>query len=245
MIRYISVPVLAFALLPIALLLLAFGIYAIPTKKKRGIWLKLALLANSSLLLILGSIGCDNAKSDVPDDEFVMCYRVAASDITEVPKSFEESGDWQTLENSLSNLEYYIETSDFRDDVADEFYSNTGNAINGLEKSGLISDDDSSILREYCVSRYKYYIHMVGGATCYKPMPAPTGKDAVKGDIIKATDELHSLYKEYKIDTPAYDNALANLEKQLELYTGKEDNAVLRQLLLDLTDDMTGEYWTG
>ncbi|MBW2638171.1 MAG: hypothetical protein JRC86_11780 [Deltaproteobacteria bacterium] len=249
MIRFTAIPILALALLPLALLFLALGIYAISTEKKNGIWLKLALLVNSSLILALGAIGCGGEKSNAADGasddgETVMCYMMPASDVTVIPQSFEASNDWVQFENSLSNLEYYITTEDFNEDVADEFYGQMGKSITNLKKSGLITDDDATILRAYCASRYDYYIHMIGGATCYEPMPIPAGKEATKEDIVAAANELHQLYAEYKIDTPAYDKALANLDNQLEIYTGKEDNAVLRQLLLDLADAMSGEYWT-
>jgi hypothetical protein len=249
MIRFTTISIFSLAFIPLALMLLAIGIYVIPTNKKNGLWLKLALLANSSLVLALSTIGCGGDKSNAADGtsdggEQVMCYMMPASDVTEIPQSFEASDDWRTLENTLSSLEYYIVTDDFNEDNADEFYKNAGESINKLQQNGLITKDDATILRAYCNSRYDYYIHMIGGATCYEPMPIPQGKEAVKEDIVAAANELHQLYTEYKIDTPAYDTALANLEKQLELYTGKKDNAVLRQLLLDLADDMSGEHWT-
>ena len=248
MIRFTTISVFALAFIPLALTLLAIGIYAVPTEKKTGLWLKLALLVNSSLVLALGAIGCGVDRSDAANDvsndgERVMCYMMPASDITEIPQTFEDSNDWRTLENSLSNLEYYIETDDFNDVVADEFYGEMGKSIANLKDNGLITEDDATILRAYCVSRYDYYFHMIGGATCYEPMPIPEGKEAAKEDIVEAANELRQLYADYKIDTPAYNTALANLDKQLELYTGKEDNALLRLLLLDLADDMSGEHW--
>ncbi|MCP4231593.1 MAG: hypothetical protein GY771_15795 [bacterium] len=233
MIRFTTISVFSLAFIPLALVLLAIGIYAIPTGKKNGVWLKLALFINSSLVLALGAIGCGGGKSDAADDasnggERVMCYLMPASDVTEIPQRYEDSEDWRTLEYSLSDLEYYITTDDFNEEAADDFYNKMGKSIANLNQNGLITDDDATILRAYCISRYDYYFHMIGGATCYEPMPIPKGKEAAKEDIIAAANELHQLYAENKIETPAYDKALTNLENQLELYTGKEDNAVLR-----------------
>ncbi len=114
MIRFTSISIFSLAFIPLALVLLAVGIYAISTEKKGGIWLKLALLINSSLILALGAIGCGGGNSKAADDEFVTCYMMPAPDVTEIPQSFEESNDWYTLENSLISLEYYItqETED-------------------------------------------------------------------------------------------------------------------------------------
>jgi hypothetical protein len=84
---------------------------------------------------------------------------------------------------------------------------------------------------------------MVGGATCYTPMPIPTGKEAAKEDVVVAANELRRLYADGKIDTPAYETALANLDANLKLFTEQENNAVLRQLLLDLADGKSGAHF--
>ena len=56
-------------------------------------------------------------------------------------------------------------------------------------------------------------------------------------------DTLRGIHASGGIDDKSYGTALANLEKELELYTGKRDNTALRQLLLDLTDGMGGSYY--
>ncbi|MCP4230628.1 MAG: hypothetical protein GY771_10865, partial [bacterium] len=165
------------------------------------------------------------------------------SDFTEIPANFEKSSDWETLENRLIGLENKISRKEYDGGFLDKFGETVWPAIENLRNDGLITDDDSDILTAYCESRRAYYSHVIGGATCYTPVPMPVGKEAAKEDVVTAANELRQLYADDKIDTPAYETALANLDINLKLYTEREDNAVLRQLLLDLADGRSGGYF--
>lgn len=229
-------------LLPISLLLLVIGISSVKTNAKKGLWLKLTLAINTSLVMLLTFLGCcgKNGNLTIP----LGCYKPPEeSDLTKIPVKFEESSDWATLENWLISLEDKISREDYDDDFLDRFGETVWPAIEGLRNDGLITDDDSEIIAAYCESRRAYYSHVIGGATCYTPTPIPKGKEAAKEDVVTAANALRRLYAEGKIDTPAYDTAFANLDGSLKLYTGMEDNVVLRQLLLDLADGRSGAYF--
>ncbi|MCP4231600.1 MAG: hypothetical protein GY771_15830 [bacterium] len=238
MIRTASITLAALAILPVALVLLLFGIERLNLSRRNGLWLKLGILINTSVVIALGISGCCGKSGGR-----VTCYDVAMSDYTEIPDDLEQSSDWSKLESTLMNLEYYIETGEYIDELAADLREKMSDSIVNLKNAGLISEDDASVLSAYCNSRSAYYLHMVGGATCYKPALIPEGKETTKKEIIETTDELRRLYADGKIDTPAYETALANLDDDLKLYTEKEDNAVLRQLLLDLADGQSGTYF--
>lgn len=238
MIRTISLSFLAIAFLPVASVLLLLGITAIKPKRKHGFWLKLAVLINSSIVLAIGVLGCCGKPGGR-----VTCYEVAISDYTEIPDDFEQSSDWSKLESTLMNLEYFIENGEYNDALTADFRDRIYGSITNMKNAGLINENDASVLTAYTNSRIDYYVHMIGGATCYEPMPVPEGREVAKADIVAATDELRQLYADGKIDTQAYETALANLDHSLKLYTEKEDNAVLRQLLLDLADGRSGTYF--
>lgn len=244
MIRFTTISVFSLAFIPLALMLLAIGIYVIPTDKKNGLWLKLALLVNSSLVLALGAIGCGGDKSNAADDEeFVTCYMVPPSDVTEIPRSFEESNDWYMLESSLISLECYISAGTEDANAVEPLVEAARTSIDNLHDNGLINDDDAQVLSAYLNSRDFFYHTSICRIKCYDVKEPPEGKPQIREDIVDAMDTLRSIYASDGIETPAYETALANLEKQLELYTGKEDNAVLRQLLLDITDGRSGEHY--
>ena len=135
----------------------------------------------------------------------------------------------------------------YSNNYSEEFRANTENTLNEtlpkLRESGLITVDEEELLSAYCWSRFDHYSHMADGTPCYEVREIREGREATKAEIIAAMDELRGLYHDFKIDTPAYDTAMTTLENKLALYTGKEDNAVIRQLLLDLADNMTGMYY--
>lgn len=244
MIRTYTYTVLSLAFLPLALILVLLGINAIASDRKRGLWLKLALMINSSLVLVLGLIGCGGNKPEAADGkEFVMCYAMPAPDRTEIPESFEKSADWYSLESSLISLEYYISSEMTDEDAVEPLISTARTNVDNLRDAGLINDDDAQLLRTYVDSRDFHYHTSICGIKCYDIKVMPEGKPRIREDIVDAMDQLRSIYASGDIETKAYDTATANLEKQLELYTGKEDNTVLRQLLLDIADGYSGEYY--
>ncbi len=246
MIRTITLTTLSLVFLPLAIILILIGINAISVKHKRGIWMKLAVAVNSSLVLALGFLGCGgNANGgEGGEEEMVLCYEVAMSDYTSVPDEFENSEDWRLLENRLVLFESYISSGNTEiEETADSIFQEMLTAVNNLHSDGLINKDDADLLTDYLYSRNKYYKMSVCRIKCYKPAPIKPGKPQKRQDIIDAVDTLRSIYEAGGINEKSYDTALANLEKELELYTGKKDNAVLRQLLLDLADGMGGSYY--
>lgn len=245
MVRTITLTTLSLVFLPIALILVSVGINAISVKKKRGIWMKLAVLVNSSLVLALSFLGCGgSANGDEGEEEIVMCYEMAVSDYTEIPDKFEDSDDWTILENRLVLYESYISSRNSEvEETADAMLQEMLTAINNLYSDGLINKDDADLLTDYVYSRAKTYNMSICGVKCYKPAPIKPGKPAKRQDIIDAMHTLRYLYANDNIDTSSYKRALTNLEEELKLYTGKEDNAVLRQLLLDLSDGYSAEYY--
>lgn len=240
MIRTISLSILAAAFLPVALLLLLLGIESLKPGRKRGFWMKLAVLVNSSILIATGIFACKKPGIDSSPPD---CYIVDSSDVTKIPENFENSNDWATLEYAMFSLEGKIYSNNYSDEFLESTKSTVYETLPRLRENGLITEDEQELLSAYCRSRLDHYYHMTGGALCYEAREIPQGREAAKEDIIAAMAELRGLYHDYKIDTPAYDTAMATLENQLTLYTGKEDNAVLRQLLLDLADNMTGTYY--
>ncbi len=245
MVRTMTLTTLSLIFLPIASILILIGINAISVKKKNGIWMKLAVLVNSSLVLALGFLGCGgSANGDEFEEEMVMCYDMAMSDYTKIPDKFEDSDDWTMLENRLTLYESYISSRNSEmEETADTILVEMTGAIDNLHSDGLINKDDADLLTDYVYSRAKTYNMSICGVKCYKPAPIKPGKPAKRQDVIDAIDSLRAIYTSGGINDSSYDTALANLEKELELYTGKEDNAVLRQLLLDLTDGMIGTYY--
>jgi len=241
MVRTITLTTLSLVFLPLALILLLLGINAVAPNRKRGIWLKLALAVNTSLALVLGFLGT-NTKAEA-DEEFVMCYAVAITDPTQIDDKFEQSQDWQNLENNLWEMENYIRNGAFDTDTADALYSEMKTAIANMQNDGLINGDDAGVLLAYAGARHEYYCTNVGHVRCYEMAAIPPGKETTKKEIAETTATLRQLYEEGKIDSDAYNTALATLEEKLKLYTDKEDNTVLRQLLLDLADGFTGVHF--
>lgn len=244
MIRSLTLTTLSLVFLPLAIILILIGINAISVKQKRGIWMKLAVMVNSSLVLALGLLGCGgSANGDQNKEEMVMCYDMAMSDFTKVPDKFEDSSDWQNLEYNLWNLENYIRSGSFDHDTADELYLDMKSSIENMHNEGLVNEDDAAVLLAYVGARHEYYCTAVGGVLCYDMAAIPPGKETTRKEIVDTTETLHRLYEEGKLDSEAYSTALGTLEEKLKLYTEKEDNAVLRQLLLDLADGYTGPYY--
>jgi hypothetical protein len=241
MIRTYTYTLLAVAFLPLAIILIILGINAVTQNRKRGIWLKLAVAVNSSLAIVLGFFG-SSTKAQA-EDERVMCYVMVVTDVTEIDKKFESSDDWHNLETNLWNMENFIRSGDFDYDTADKLYADMKLSIGNMQNNGLINDDDAAVLLAYVGARHEYYCTAVGGVLCYDMAAIPPGKETTKKEIVDTTETLHRLYEEGKLDSDAYSTALETLEKKLELYTEKEDNAVLRQLLLDLADNRTGTYF--
>jgi hypothetical protein len=246
MVRTITLTTLSLAFLPLALMLILIGINAISVKKKRGIWMKLAVMVNSSLVLALGFLGCGSSANGEAgnEEEMVMCYDMAMSDYTKIPDKFEDSDDWTMLENRLVLYESYISSRNTEmEETADAMLVEMIGAIDNLHSDGLINKDDADLLTDYVYSRAKTYNMSICGVKCYKPAPIKPGKPAKRQDIIDAMDTLRGIYASGGINDKSYDTARANLEEELKLYTGKEDNAVLRQLLLDLSDVYSAEYY--
>ncbi len=244
MIRTYTYTLLSLAFLPLALILLLMGIDAIAPERKRGIWLKLALAVNTSLALVFGFLA-GNSKSEAaePDMDKLLCYAVATTDPTEIGNDFEESVDWQNLETNLCVMENYIRTGNFDSDTADKLYVEMKTSIEILQNDGLISGDDAAILMAYINTRHEYYCTNVGHVRCYEMAAIPPGKETTKKEIAETTATLRQLYEEGKVGDETYNTTLATLEEKLKLYTEKEDNAVLRQLLLDLADGFSGMHF--
>ncbi len=235
MIRTMSITLIAVAFLPIAIILLLFGIDRVNPSPRKGVWLKLAVIINSALVIALGSLGCGKSDGEVT------CYDVAMSDFTEIPVDFEKSDDWSSLEYAMTALEGYIINGNYDEETEIRTREKIGDAVSNMKDDGLITEDEKILLWAYCLRRVDSYAGP--SVSCYAAMPSPGSKEASKAEIVEATIELRQLYADGKIDTPAYDTALATLEEQLALYTGKKDNAVPRQLLLDLADGRSGTYF--
>ncbi|UCE27300.1 MAG: hypothetical protein JSW52_00680 [Candidatus Coatesbacteria bacterium] len=227
----ILIPILTVALLPAAVLLLIIGVRAVRPDKRSGIGLKLALIVNTSLAVVLGWFGC--AKAEQPE---VLCYTPVAIPDERVPEAFGESDAWNDLEKTVVELEMKINSSDFDDGKYDEFRERIGKAKLDLAEEGLLNADEQDVIGAYCSERLAWYLHMIGGATCYEPMPIPTGREATLGNIVARGMELRELYAQSTLGGETYDAAVAALEDELREYTGDEDVSSLRQLILDLAD---------
>ncbi len=153
------------------------------------------------------------------------------------------SEDWQAQERDLWSMENYSRTGSFDHDTADKLYNEMETSIANMQNGGLINGDDAALLLAYVGARHEYYCTNVGHVRCYEMAAIPTGKETTKKEIAETTATLRLLYEEGKLDSNAYSTALATLEEKLKLYTDKKDNAVLRQLLLDLADGQTGSYF--
>ncbi|MCP4231599.1 MAG: hypothetical protein GY771_15825 [bacterium] len=246
MIRTMSITLVAVAFLPIALILILFGINRLNPSRRKGIWLKLAVIINSALVIALGIIGCKGGRINDGgnaggEEVYVDCYAFAPADITEVPETFDKSNDWSDLEYTMVALEREITRGNYDEATEKNNREKIGNAVSNLKNDGLITEDEKILLWAYCLRRVDSYADL--HVSCYAAMPSPGSKEASKSEIIEATIELRQLYADGKIQTPAYETTLATLEERLALYTGKKDNAVLRQLLLDLADGVGGMYF--
>jgi hypothetical protein len=230
MYRYTE-PVIIAVLFPVAVLLLLFGIRALRLKKTSGLGLKLALVLNTSLAIILGWFGC--AKADYPE---VLCYTPPALTDEPVSDAFSESTGWNDLEKTIVELELKINAGDFDDGKYDEFRERISKAKLKLADEGILDADELEVIGAYCSERLAWYLHIVGGATCYEPMPVPTGREATLSNIVARGMELRELYAQGLVGGDAYDNAVLELEDDLRTYTGDADVSDLRQLILDLAD---------
>ncbi len=230
MYRYIY-PYLALIFVPAAVFLLIAGVRVLRLDKRFGFGLKLALIVNTSLAIVLGWFGC--AKAEQPD---VLCYAVLAVNDEPVPKTFNESDGWNDLEKTIVELELKINAGDFEDGKYDEFGERVSKAKLKLADEGILDADELDVIGAYCSERLAWYLHMVGGATCYEPMPVPTGREATLGNIAARGMELRELYAQGSFGGDAYDAAVLALENDMRVYTGDEDVSTLRQLILDLAD---------
>jgi len=227
----ILTPILIAALLPAAVLLFIAGVKAVRPDKRSGVGLKVALIVNTSLAIVLGWFGC--AKAEYPE---VLCYSPPGVTDEPVPKTFDESDGWNALEKTIVELEIKINAGDFDDGKYDEYYSRISEAELKLADEGILDADELEIIGAYCSERLAWYLHMVGGATCYEPMPVPTGREATLGNIVARGMELRELYAQGLVGGDAYDAAVLALEDDLRAYTGDEDVSTVRQLILDLAD---------
>jgi hypothetical protein len=234
MYRYTE-PVIIAVLFPVAVLLLLFGIRALRLEKTSGLGLKLAIVLNTSLAIILGWVGYAKAENT---QEFKTCYIMMMPEMPDgvVPAEFQKSDGWHDLEQAVVDLEYEITADEFDYDKYDEFSVRISTAQSELAYEGLLDRDELDVISAYCSERLAWYLHMVGGATCYKPMPTPTGREETLGNAVARAMELRDLYADYSFTSDAYDAALAALEDHLREYTGDEDVSTLRQLILDLAD---------
>jgi hypothetical protein len=228
--------VVAAVLLPAAVLLLIAGVRIIRLDKRSGFSLRLALILNTSLAIVLGWFGC--AKAEQPE---ISCYQIPAVTDEPVPKAFGESVGWDDLEKTMVELERKISANDFDGGKYDEFYERISKAQLKLAEEGILDQDELEVIGAYCSERLAWYLHMVGGATCYEPMPVPTGREATLGNIVARGMELRGLYAEGSVGDDAYDAAVLALEDVLREYTGDGDVSGLRQLILDLADGVKYE----
>lgn len=228
-------PILIVALLPAAVFLLIAGVRALRLDKRSGVGLKLALVINTSLAIILGWIGYAKAENT---QEFKTCYIMIMPETPDevVPAEFQKSDSWHDLEQTIVDLEYEITVGDFDHGKYDEFSERVSTAQAELADEGILDADELEVIGAYCSERLAWYLHMVGGATCYKPMPTPTGREETLGNAVARAMELRELYADYSFTSDAYDVALEALEDYLREYTGDEDVSTLRQLILDLAD---------
>jgi hypothetical protein len=233
-----SITLLALAFLPIAIILLLFGIERVKPSRRKGLWLKLVVIVNSALVIALGVVGCKSGS--IKDDGQVDCYIVESPDLTEIPDSYDNSDDWSDLEYAMVALERDIVQGNYDEKTEEQTREKIGDAVSNLQNGGLITEDEGKLIWAYCLRRVDSYADL--SVSCYAAWPTPGSKEASKAEIVEATIELRQLYANGMIDTPAYETALANLDNNLKLYTDKEDNAVLRQLLLDLADGRSGGY---
>ncbi len=241
MIRTYTVTLLSLLFLPLALILILLGVDAIVSGRKTGIWLKLALAINTSLAMIMGFLG--SSESPKAEELMATCYDPVVSDFTKVENKFENSADWRNLEDNMWYMERHIRSGDFDYDNANELYLDMKTSIENMQNDGLISSDDAEVLLAYVGSRHEFYCTNTGSVRCYEKVAIPPGKETTKKEIAETTTTLRQLYQDGKINSDAYDTALATLEKKLKLYTDKKDNSVLRQLLLDLADGRSGMYF--
>ncbi len=232
MYRYTE-PVIVAVLFPVAILLLLIGIRALRLEKTSGLGLKLAVVLNTSLAIILGWVGCAKAENN---EEFVTCYIMPETLDETVPAEFQRSDGWYALEQAVVDLECEITSGDFDDGKYDEFGERVSKAKLKLADEGILGADELDVIGAYCSERLAWYRHMVGGATCYKPMPTPTGREATLGNIAARGMELRELYAQGFVGGDAYDAAVLALEDDLHIYTGDDDVSTLRQLILDLAD---------
>jgi hypothetical protein len=232
MYRYTE-PVIVTVLFPVAILLLLIGIRALRLEKTSGLGLKLAVVLNTSLAIILGWVGYANAENN---EEFVTCYIMPEMLDEIVPAEFQQSDGWYNLEKAITELEERITAGEFDHGKYDEFSERISTAQSELADEGLLDRDELDVIGAYFSERLAWYLHMVGGATCYKPMPAPTGREATLGTIVARGMELRELYAQGFVGGDAYDAAVLALEDDLRSYTGDDDVSTLRQLILDLAD---------
>jgi hypothetical protein len=224
-------PILIVATFPFAVLLLIAGVRVLRPEKRSGFGLKLALIINTSLAIVLGWFGC--AKAEQPE---VSCYQIPAITDEPVPNTFEESDGWNDLEKTIVELELKINAGDFDNGKYDEFCERISKAKLKLADEGILDADELEVIGAYCSERLAWYLHMIGGATCYIKIPTPTGREATLGNIVARGMELRELYAQGSVGGDAYAAAILALEDDLRSYTGDEDVSSLRQLILDLAD---------
>jgi len=230
------VPVLTAVLIPVALLLVLSGTRALRSEKRSGLGLKLALILNTSLTVALGWLGC--ARADYPE---TLCYATVATADEPVPDAFDKSRGWNDLEKTMVELESKISAGDFDNDKYTEFYERISNAQLKLGEEGILDSTELQVVGAYCAERLAWYLHMVGGATCYEAVVIPPGPEATLNDAVTRAMELRGLYAKGAVGGPAYDASLTALENDLRDYTGAEDVSTLRQLILDLADGVKYE----
>ncbi|MCP4230334.1 MAG: hypothetical protein GY771_09335 [bacterium] len=234
MYRILSLNFLAILLIPIALVLVLFGIKRINASGKSGVILKSLLVVNTMLLVLGGTTPAEG----IPQKT---CYKMvyipdegdttASSDADPAASSY-----WPDLEDAVVKIERSLADYNFGDGRVNGNLLAAENAINLMEHEGTFSPETAEVLKAYVEERW---IRANEEIDCYDravPPPDPAYKE--RDDILKQAYILADLRASGKLDDSAYAAAEDNLKAELEDYIPLDEQPLALKLIIDLVDEV-------
>jgi len=217
-------------LLPIAVLLVLFGIRHLAPRNRNGLALRITLAVNTCLLMLGGAL--PGARAD--DEPKILCYDVAAPAECRPVEDALEHDAFKDLERVQTAIEEAIDSGEYSSETHDALMSQAMEDIATLVDNNQITDDEATVLRAYFQERLEYYATAVGCVLCYEAV-ALQGRELTAAEIADRFEEIRNFYREGKLSEEAYEATLSEMDELIADYASDEDLAErLKAILIDL-----------
>ncbi len=232
--RILSINFLAGLLVPVALLLILFGIKRLNVSGNSGLFLKPLLALNTVLLVLTGSASADE---EVP---IKTCYvpMVADDDVSAISYDSDPTNSpyWSDLEDAVIKIESSLVNFGYSGGRENGTLNAAENAISAMENENTISSKTADVLRAYVKERW---IRANEEIDCYDravPPPDPAFKE--RDEILEQVYTLADLRAAGKLGDSAYAAAETSLTRELADYIPKDERPFALELIMDLVDEV-------